>query len=251
MLKDIETVARESDLRLVSGEEVWGVSDDWPHITRFEYRLATCEGDEALKAVGEADGYRIVQDWAVEDDMELWYEADALDSDAVMYVEALIRELRVCEQTFDLAPSLVSAQHVTILRHVKAVEGVDSVKLLQSAAASLAMMDAPVLMLVDPWPMAAEREAAAGKLLGRSHIPALLEIGFVRMVGSRFLWAWNRQLAEGLMASYSYEKLLSAKRSGALDAILNTPLSKAVHGDMPKDMARMIDFPDPDDLMSE
>lgn len=252
MLQDIETVALESGLQLLSGDEVWRFDEDWPHIRRFHYRLAISEGDdEELKTVGEADGYRVVQDWAVENDLQIWDEADALDGDVVRYVEALIRELRACEEAFDFAPSLDSAQRVTILRHVEAVKGVDSARLMQSAAASLAMMDAPVLMLVDPWPMADQRRAARGKLRGRSHIPALLKIGFVRMVGSRFLWAWNRELSEGLMAAYSYEKLLSAKRKGALDKVLNTALSEAVYGDLPKDVARMIDVPDPDDLMNE
>ncbi len=71
------------------------------------------------------------------------------------------------------------------------------------------------------------------------------------MVGSRFLWAWNLELSEGLMAQYSYEKLVSAKRKGALDEILNSPLSKAVHGDLPKELAKMLGVPDPDDLMDE
>ncbi|AUX36460.1 MULTISPECIES: hypothetical protein [Sorangium] len=252
MLRAAETVVLESGLQFLSQGEAWRYDEDWPHIATFHYKLATDEEDgDRLKTLGEADGYRISQDWAVESDLQIWNEADALDGDVVRYVEALIREVRSCEQVFDSAPSLTTAQRITILRHVEAVRGVESTHLMQAAAASLAMMDAPVLMLVDPWPMADERRGAKGKLSGRSHIAALLEIGFVRMVGSRFLWAWNRELSEGLMADYSYDKLLAAKRKGALDEILNSPLSEAVYGSLPKDVASRIDVPDPDDLMSE
>jgi len=34
------------------------------------------------------------------------------------------------------------------------------------------MMDAPVSMLVDPWPMSDERRTAKGKLKGRGHVLA-------------------------------------------------------------------------------
>jgi hypothetical protein len=60
--------------------------------------------------MGTADGYRIAPRL---DDRQrtrkLWDEADALDSDVVRYVEAIIRELRACEQVFDVAPSLTTA----------------------------------------------------------------------------------------------------------------------------------------------
>jgi hypothetical protein len=106
-------------------------------------------------------------------------------------------------------------------------------------------------MLVDPWPMAGDRRTPSGRMKGRSHIPKLLELGFVRMVGSRFLWAWNREMSDNLMADYSYDALLSAKRKGALDDILKTPLSHAVYGPLPDDVAERVDVPKPDDFTED
>jgi hypothetical protein len=221
MLGDVEAVAAEADLHFLNREGDWSYSDDWPHITRFHYELATHESDgEELVTIGMADGYRITQDWAVESDLQLWDEADALDGDVVRYVESLIREVRACQKVFSFAPDLTTAQRVTILRHVEAKKEGHSALLTQRAAACLAMMDAPVLMLADPWPMSDQRSFARGKLKGRSHVPNLLALGFVRMVGSRFLWAWNRELSESLMADYSYEALLAAKKQGKLLQIL-------------------------------
>jgi hypothetical protein len=252
MLHDVETVAQSSGLFFLAREHEWTVDEDSAHIAQFRYELARYKPNtESGEALGTADGYRIAQDWTVESDLELWDEADALDSDVVRYVEALIRELRACEQVFDVAPSLTNAQRVTIVRHIEPADVVDSVELIQGAVACIAMMDAPVLMLVDPWPMASDRRTPKGRLKGRSHIPKLLELGFVRMVGSRFLWAWNREMSDNLMAEYSYEALLSAKRKGALDEILKTPLSHAVYGPLPDDVAERVDVPKPDDFTED
>src|SRR5690242_18729014 len=115
MLRYIETVALESGLQFLSRDGVWRCDEDWPHIAAFHYELATQEGDDdKLKTVGKADGYRISQDWTIENDLQIWDEADALDGDAVRYVEALIREVRSCEQVFDFAPSLTTTQRITI-----------------------------------------------------------------------------------------------------------------------------------------
>jgi hypothetical protein len=259
MLRDIEQVAEAAGLLLSARASTWTCAVDWPHIATFAYDLAVVDdGDEPdepdepeRRAVGMVDGYRITHDWTVESALALWDEADALDGDVVHYVEALIRELRACEQVFDSAPDLADAQRITIVRHVEALAGVDSASLTQGAVASLAMMDAPVLMLVDPWPMADERRAPVGKLTGRKHAPKLLDLGFVRMVGSRFLWAWNRYLSEGLMEGYSYDGLVAAKRSGALAPLLESPLANEVYGELPRDVAKNMGVPDPDDLMDE
>jgi hypothetical protein len=252
MLRDVETVAQSSGLHLLNRDGEWTADEDWPHIATFGYELARCDADtESRLPVGTADGYRIAQDWTVDNELELWDEADALDGDVVRYVEALIRELGVCELVFDAAPSLTTAQRITIVRHIEAARGVDSADLIQGAVAALAMMDAPVLMLVDPWPMASDRRTSAGRLKGRSHIPKLLELGFVRMVGSRFLWAWNREMSDNLMADYSYDALISAKRKGALDALLKRPLSEAVYGTLSGDIAELADLPKPDDFTEE
>src|SRR5690606_10110212 len=183
--------------------------------------------------------------------LELWHEADALDGDVLRYVDALIRELRACEHLFALAPALNTAQRTTILRHVEAQDGVDSSWLVQATAASLAVMDAPVLMLVDPRKMPNERRSPAARLQGRSHTATLLDIGFVRMVGSRLVWGWNRELGDGLMQGYSYEKLLEARRSGMLDTQLKARLMEEVYGDVPEYVARMVDLPEPDETDEE
>jgi hypothetical protein len=252
VLRDVEQVARSSGLYLLNDDGEWTANEDYPHIATFSYQLARYEAETDLRVpVGAADGYRIAQDWTVESDLELWDEADAVDGDVVRYVEALIRELRACEHVFDMAPELTNAQRITIVRHVEPTPGVDSADLTQGAVAALAMMDAPVLMLVDPWPMASERRASAGRLRGRSHIPKLLELGFVRMVGSRFLWAWNRELSDNLMADYSYDALLEANRKGALDEILKTSLSQGIYGPLPDDVAELVDVPKPNDFTED
>lgn len=110
------------------------------------------------------------------------------------------------------------------------------------------MMDAPVLMLVDPWPMSGERGSPQGKLKGRSNVPKLLELGFVRMVGSRLLWAWNAELGDTLMHDHSYVKLLNAKRTGTLDNVLGSPISEEIYGKLPNGLARTVDVPEPEDL---
>lgn len=254
MLQNIEQAASDSGLQLSEKSGGWTYYEDHPHIARFRYELWACGSDdetEALEKVGEVDGYRITQDWTVEHELELWDEADALDSDAVSYVEALIRELRACGEVFTLAPDLTMAQRITIVRHVEAAAAVDSAALTRRAVACVAMMDAPVLMLVDPWPMSHERSAPAGKLKGRSHAAKLLELGFVRMVSSRFIWAWNREFSESSMEEYSYGKLLSAKREGKLDKVLKSPLAEDVFGPLPTHLAESLGVPDPDGLMRE
>lgn len=251
MFREVEKVATSSGLHFVNRGDEWTPDSDC-HIAAYEYALSARNGNgDDLDVVGRVDGYRISQDWTVESDLQLWEEADALDGDIVRYVEALIRELRACEKVWGLAPDLAHAQRITMVRHVEPTRGVDSVELTRGAVASIAMMDAPVLMLVDPWPMAKERALAKGKLKGRSHIPALLNMGFVRMIGSRFLWAWNYELSEGLMANYSYESLRSAEQSGGLADILATPLADSVYGKLPRHLAEIIDVPDPDDLETE
>lgn len=252
MLRNIEETAQASRLRFSTTGEVWAADEEWPHIAQFRYEVATFDDDlEDLMVVGAADGYRIAQDWTVTDDQQLWDEADALDSDVVRYVEALIRELRACDVVFESAPTLTTAQRVTIVRHIEATDAMALPEFPKAVAASLALMDAPVLMLIDPWPASDERATAKGKLEGRGNASGLLDLGFKRMVGSRFLWAWNAELGDTLMAPYFYEQLLAAKQSGALDPILKARLSDASYGELPEDVARAVDVPDPDELMEE
>ncbi|MFZ5896864.1 MAG: hypothetical protein ACOY0T_37755 [Myxococcota bacterium] len=202
MLRDIEKFATDSRLQLSNHGTIWDCASDWPHIATFQYDLAVCEDDsDEFTSVGAVDGYRITQDWTVEHEVDLWDEADALDGDVVRYVEALIRELRACEAVFKHAPDLSTAQRITIVRHVEAKTKAELASLTQGAVACMAMMDAPALMLVDPWPMSAERRSPEGKLSGRQNIQKLLKLGLKRMVGSRFLWGWNAELAESLMSS--------------------------------------------------
>lgn len=216
MLRNIEKVSKKARLHLTSNI-VWSCDQDWPHIANFKYDVsAPQKAGEERRSVGQIDGYRITQDWTVQHALNLWDEADALDGDVLRYVEALIVELRACELVFGFAPDLTTAQRITIVRHFQANEKPTPAKQMQAVISSVAMMDAPVLMLVDPWPMAGERRTPAGKLAGRKNFPELLKVGFVRMVGSRFLWAWNHELSESLMAEYSYEKLLEAKKDGRL-----------------------------------
>ncbi len=247
MLRNIERTAWKAGLQLEADGSVWSFDTDWPHISRFHYRVGRYGRNEKLKALGTVSGYRITQDWSVNSSLELWDEADALDGDVVRYVEALIRELRLCDQVFD-APDLTMSQRTTIVRHVEPAPGVDSIVLTRNVVASLAAMDAPVFMLVDPWPMAPERKKPAGKLMGRGHIPTLLKLGFHRMIGSRFVWAWGAEISDSCMSEYSYEGLLLARREGRLDAVLAAAISDEVHGPLPPGLAERMDLPRPEDL---
>lgn len=239
-------------LHLNARRTTWTCDSDWPHITPFSYELAvfTDDNEDELQVVGRAEGYRIVQDWSVDDDEQIWDEADALDGNAVGYVDSLIRELRACAEVFGMHANVISAQHITLLSRVEAVADAEPAELLQATAASLAMMDAPVFMLVDPWP-AGDAASSAAKLKARGHIIKLLELGFQRMVSSRFLWAWNRQMDEVLMDDYSYEKLVAAKNIGSLDDVLKSRLSNGLYGELPDDIAAMLGLPDPNELMDE
>jgi hypothetical protein len=228
---DTERVARNADLLLTATNPKWSVREESPHIWKFSYEIATPrDSGESFQILGSVDGYRIVHDWTVESDLDLWDEANALDPDIVEYVDSLIRELRACEAAFNVSPSLTNAQRVLIVRHVEAAAGVDSPSLIHGTVASLAMMDAPVIVLADPWPMPNEQATPAGVSLGRKHIASLRELGFVTMVGSRFVWAWNAEMDESWMSEYSYEKLLAAKQAGELDAALKSRLADEVRG---------------------
>lgn len=251
MLRDAEKVAIASGLHLVGGHQVWSCDNDWPHITPFAYDLAKHDAEEELQTLGKVDGYRVAQDWTIDHDIDLWDEADALDADVVRYIEALIREVRACEEVFEIAPTVTHAQRITIVRHVDSFSTADLPALTCEATAALAVMDAPGMMLVDPWPMASERGSAAGKLKGRAQFPELLKLGFQRMVGSRFMWCWSRELSEGLMASYSYATLLAAKRKGELDKVLNASLGEELHGPLPPGLAAIVDLPAPNDIVDE
>lgn len=252
MLRDVEKTASDSRLQLSSRQTVWDSDGDSPHIAKFKYDLLVNEeGSDDPEKVGTVDGYRITQDWSVEDELDLWHEADALDGDVVRYVEALIRELRACEAVFGNAPELTTAQRITIVRHVEAKAKTELASLTQFAVACVATMDAPVLMLVDPWPMSSERRSAEGKLNGRQNIPRLLKLGFKRMVGSRFLWAWNAELSDSLMYKYSYQDLLEAKRKGSLDDILKSSIADEIYGRLPPGLAHAVDVPEPDELERE
>lgn len=260
MLHGYEEIARDSGVHLLGKATEWVYDEDSPHITPFEYEVrmdlgetVELETDEVRDpiAVGSVDGYTIAQDSCIESDLALWEEADAMDGDVVSYVEALIREMRACELVFEYSPDILMVQRITMVRHVEVKEGISSAMLMQQVVSALATMHAPVLMLVDPWPLSEERRLAKGKLEGRGHVPRLLEIGFVRMVGSRFLWAWNRQLSAVAMADYSYERLLSAKRQGALDEVLKTSLFESVYGDLSDELARRMGIPSWNDLLDE
>src|SRR5512142_383816 len=135
MLRDIQKAASVCGLTL-SRNDAWRYDDDYPHISKFSYAIGeNDEESEDLRTMGSINGYRIVQDWTVEADAQLWDEADALARDAVCYVEALIREVRACNLAFDGSWDLTMAQRITIVRHVEAQEGIDLATLTRSAVA--------------------------------------------------------------------------------------------------------------------
>lgn len=256
MLRDIEQIVLEAGLEF-TGKVSWSAVEGYPHIDSFSYKVERPvaedeDGEYELKTMGTVDGYRITQDWTVQHDLTIWEEADALDGDVVSYVEGLIREVRVCEKVFEIAIDITSAQHILIVRHFEFESGEESSNAVRDIVASLIMMNAPVLVLVDPWPIYEERVAPKGKLHGRGRVRELLKLGLKRMVGSRFLWGWNREQSEGSMSEYSYEQLLKAKECGDLDGVLKSPIHQEVYGPgMTKELAEQMGLPDGDDLMVE
>lgn len=247
-LKNIEETLRaaEATLELVADPpEVWTYVEDHPHIARFEYQVRAWYGEsEEAKVIGKVDGYRIAHDCSNVSDLALWDEADALDGDVVTYVESLIRECRVCEKVNRLAPHLSCAQRITLVRHFEPRSDDSAGDLFKLVVAALAMMDAPVFMLVDPRLLPEHRQHAEGKMKGRGHFAKLMELGFTRMIASSYAWAWNSEMAEGMLEDYDYEGLLSAKQNGVLDAILDSRIAHEVHPGLPDELADSIGMPD-------
>jgi hypothetical protein len=128
-------------------------------------------------------------------------------------------ELKACAAVFDGGPQLESFRRILIVRHVEAAEGVDSSKLIVNVVATLAMKEGPSLMLVDPREMPDDQQGSSRKLKGRSHTAALMSLGLVRMVCSLSVWGWNCE-EEWMVNEYSYEALLTAKKAGTLDPVL-------------------------------
>ena len=248
MLHNIEETACEGELHLCSSSSEWEYCEDSPHILPFHYQLILLdpETDETTE-MGHADGYRIRHNWTAKTELSVWDEGDALDADIVRYIEALIKEFRACDEVFDTGFSIIDVPHITILRHVEANEGVDSATLIKNTAASIAMMDAPTFMLVDPALMPKERKQPAGRLQGRAHIPGLIELGFVRMVSAPYVWGWDQRMVETIMQTYSYDTLSDAKQAGILDDILNRRIAQEMYQGLPDEVADQMDFPGPND----
>ena len=162
MRRGVEKLALASGSGRRSENQEWSCCEDYPHISRFDYELFKHDDDEQRVVLGRVNGYRISHDWTVDDDVELWREADALDGDIVRYVEALIRELRAYEYVFGLGPSVTNAQRITIVRHVETTSKVPLERVTQEAVAALEVMDAPEFMPVVPWTMSTHRKSPAG-----------------------------------------------------------------------------------------
>ena len=62
---------------------------------------------------------------------------------------------------------------------------------------------------------------------------------------------WGALVIGAVSRFHSYEKLLSAKRQGALDEVLKTSLFELEYGSLTGEVARMVDVPNSDDLMEE
>ena len=210
MRYQVEEVAAGANLRL-SGSASWSYCEDWPHISTFRYELSRFDMDSSVERwlpVGVADGYRIAHDWTVESSLALLDEADALDEDITTYIQSLMNELSAYDRTYGNVAGVTAGQRVILLRHVEPAAGEDVTRLWSQVTASLAMMDAPVFILVDPQEMPVERETAAAKLTGRGRTAALLELGFSRMVTAPYVWAWNRDMADTFFPEASYEAVL-------------------------------------------
>lgn len=247
-LENIEVTLRDAEATIelvVDPPEVWTYVEDHPHIARFAYQVRAWYGDSGeAKVVGTVDGYRITHDCSDVSDLALWQEADAIDGDVVSYVESLIRECRAYEAVNGLAPDLSCAQRITLVRHFEPRSDDSAGDLFKLVVAALAMMDAPVFMLVDPRMLPEQRQHAQGKMRGRGHFARLMELGFTRMIASRYAWAWDRAMAEGMLEEYDYERLLLAKQRGTLDAILESRIAQEIHPGLSDELADSIGMPD-------
>lgn len=236
MFRDIEGVVSKSELIIENDGESWSYDEDHPHVDQFDYTVSRREysdndEEERVVKLGRVDGYRIAHDRVFAHDLDLWDEADACDGDIENYVSGLIKELRACERVFGIELNLVDAQRITFIRHIEPEPGVDAPSLFRDVTAMIAMKDAPDVMLVDPRKMPEEHKLASGKLAGRVQIPQVLDLGFARMVGSPFLWAWNKEWGERYMMRYLYEKLLQRKEEGKLGDILYNSIRDEYYGD--------------------
>ena len=191
MRYQVEEVAAGANLRL-SGSASWSYCEDWPHISTFRYELSRFDMDSSVERwlpVGVADGYRIAHDWTVESSLALLDEADALDEDITTYIQSLMNELSAYDRTYGNVAGVTAGQRVILLRHVEPAAGEDVTRLWSQVTASLAMMDAPVFMLVDPQEMPVERETAAAKLTGAAAL---------RRCSNSAFRAWSRLPTSGL-----------------------------------------------------
>jgi hypothetical protein len=250
MYRDHVDVAIEAGLHFES-ELPWCAPGEHPHVAPFRYRAFALTEDDSEHTLARVSGFRLSHDWTVADDLVLWDEADALDSSAVRYVEALIRELRAVATIGDAdPPGLEHVQRITIVGHIEPAgdPGAEcSPDTWRACVASLLTMDAPRLVLVDPRVMP-ERRDAGGKLLSRGRVRELLTLGLQRMVASPFLWAWDVELALSSMASYDYHRLVETRREGRLDDILRSSLWRELHGSARPELATLLDYPVPEDF---
>ena len=99
-LEQMESIAREAEIRF-KGTEVWFYDEDSPHTSDFKYVVETVSGEEKRQKLVEVNGYRIIQEPGSGDDESAWEEADAMDADAVTYVDSLIREFLACNKACD------------------------------------------------------------------------------------------------------------------------------------------------------
>jgi hypothetical protein len=250
-----EAAAKKAALVLYQTDGwVYAVVEEHPHVHSFEYEVhRRVDEEEDLDAetikVGTVSGYVLSHDWTTAE-IDLWEECDAFTGDASAYADSIIRELRACNIVFDMSGvDLASMQRVLMIGHVQSEPGVDSARLVHDVVATLVAKETPKLTLVDPWPLA--RADATDRLEGRKRVATLLKLGFVRMVGSRFVWGWDRENADNLMHEYSYDDLRAAKQAGKLDEVLKHSAAEDVYGAGVSKVLDQAHLPNPDRLMEE
>jgi hypothetical protein len=252
-----EAAAQKAALVLFTadGWAAFAVVEEHPHVHSFEYEVhRRVDEEEDLDAetvkIGKVSGYVISHDWTM-GELDLWDECDACSGEAVAYADSIIRELRAFNQVSDPSTGLdlASMQRVLMIKHVEPELHVDSVRLVHDVVATLVLKETPKLTIVDPWPL--RRADAMDRMEGRKRTAALLTLGFVRMVGSRFLWSWDIENADGIMSDYSYDRLRAAKQAGKLDGVLKRSVAEDVYGEGIAQALDLMLLPDPDSLMDE
>lgn len=225
-LLDYESVALDGNIYLKSeGDDFWYLVEDYPHINSFDYYVYASggkDGEDKVK-IGFVRGYIIAHSGNVSSE-EIIEEADGLDGEIYSYTEYLAEELRVTASVLNTGFDLACISRLLIVSHLQAEPNVDTRALMRLTVASLALKEAPSLILVDPYEMPTAKEVEEElrterqerrriprlTTIAQMHMDALSTLGFIRMVTAPHMWGWSTEIADMSMDDYSRAELVKA-----------------------------------------